>query len=32
MRLVGNAYAAHLPELTEARNQRLVRLLEALRE
>lgn len=32
MRLIGNAYAPHLPELREARNQRLVRLLEALRE
>jgi hypothetical protein len=32
MRLIGNAYAAHLNELNEARNQRLIRLLVALRE
>lgn len=32
MRLVGNAYAAHLPDLREARKKRLVRLLGAMRE
>jgi 3-hydroxyacyl-CoA dehydrogenase len=31
-RLVEKAYASHIPELREARNQRLVRLLEAIRE
>jgi carnitine 3-dehydrogenase len=31
-RLVEKAYASYLPELREARNQRLVRVLEALRE
>jgi len=31
-RLVEKAYASFIPELREARNQRLVRLLEALRE
>jgi ketoreductase RED1 len=32
IRLVERAYANHLPELREARDQRLVRLLEAMRE
>ncbi len=31
-RLVEKAYASYIPELREARNQRLVRLLEAIRE
>lgn len=31
-RLIEKAYANYIPELREARNQRLVRLLEALRE
>jgi 3-hydroxyacyl-CoA dehydrogenase len=31
-RLIEKAYASYTPELREARNQRLVRLLEALRE
>lgn len=31
-RLVEKAYASHIPELREARNQRLVRLLDAVRE
>ena len=31
-RLVEKAYANHIPELREARNQRLIRLLDALRE
>jgi carnitine 3-dehydrogenase len=32
IRLIDRAYSKHLPELREARDQRLVRLLEALRE
>ncbi len=32
IRLIDKAYTPHLPELHEARDQRLVRLLEALRE
>lgn len=32
IRMIDKAYTAHIPELREARDQRLVRLLEALRE
>jgi carnitine 3-dehydrogenase len=32
IRLIDKAYTQHIPELREARDQRLVRLLEALRE
>jgi hypothetical protein len=32
IRLIDKAYTPHIPELREARDQRLVRLLEALRE
>ena len=32
IRLIDRAYTQHIPELREARDQRLVRLLEALRE
>ena len=32
IKLIDRAYTKHIPELKEARDQRLVRLLEALRE
>jgi 3-hydroxyacyl-CoA dehydrogenase len=32
IRMIDKAYSAHIPELREARDQRLVRLLEAMRE